>query len=153
MLERKTELIYDYEEDTINFARSKPTEWNGNKRIYLPKSGSSSLEAYFEVRRRNASRLFDQCQALRNEEGKRGFENLSSEEKQGLKSLQKRLSSGGLVICQTDKSGKFAMLTKEQYLTAGKVPTCKDQEISRKVSENIERQQNGHMRWWVPSPA
>ena len=44
-MEKKTSLIYDYEEDTIDFSRSKPTEWNGNKRIHLPKSGSSSLGA------------------------------------------------------------------------------------------------------------
>ena len=42
---RKSELIYDLEENTIDFARSKPTQWKVNKRIHLPKSGSSSLEA------------------------------------------------------------------------------------------------------------
>ena len=41
-LDKKSSLIYDYEEDTIYFSRSKPTEWNGNKKIHLPKSGSSS---------------------------------------------------------------------------------------------------------------
>ena len=39
-LERKTELIYDMEDNTIDFARSKPTQWKGNKRIHLPKGGS-----------------------------------------------------------------------------------------------------------------
>ena len=54
-----------------------------------------------------------------------------------------------MIICQTDKSGKFAMRTREQYITAGTVHTCKDQEIIRKVSENIEMHINGHMRWWA----
>ena len=134
----------------MNFARSKPTEWTGNKRIHLPKSGSSSLEAYLEVRRKSASRIYDQCLALLGEgDDRKGYENLSSEEKIGLKSLQKRVSSGELVICQTDKSGKFAVLTREQYITAGSVHTSKDLEVSREVSENIERHLNGHMRWWA----
>ena len=36
-LERKTSLIYDYEEDTINYGRGRPIDWNTNKRIHLPK--------------------------------------------------------------------------------------------------------------------
>ena len=84
-LEKKSSLIYDYEEDSVNFARSKPTEWTGNKRIHLPKSGSSSLEAYLEVRRKSASRIYDQCLALLGEgDDRKGYENLSSEEKIGL---------------------------------------------------------------------
>ena len=59
------------------------------------------------------------------------------------------MSTGEIIICQTDKSGKFAMRTREQYITAGTVHTCKDQEITRKVSENIEMHINGHMRWWA----
>ena len=103
------------EDDTVNFARSKPTDWNTNKRIHLPKSGTASLEAYFEVRRQEASRLFDACLKLLGEDSdRRGFENLTSEEKQGLKSLQKRVASGEIVVCQTDKSGKFAILTRDQ---------------------------------------
>ena len=56
------------------------------------------------------------------------------------------MKSGDIIILKTDKSGKFAVLTKEQYITAGKVHTCNDQEIQREVSENIERHLNGHMR-------
>ena len=33
---KKSSLIYDYEDDTIDFSRIKPTEWNGNKRILKP---------------------------------------------------------------------------------------------------------------------
>ena len=93
-------------------------------------------------------RILLKCQSLLNEEGRKGLEDLSSEEKQGLKSLQKCVANNELIICQTDKSGKFAVLTREQYITAGKVHTCKDQEITREVSENIERHLNGHKRWW-----
>ena len=92
-MERKTSLIYDYEEDSINFSRSKPTEWNDNKRIHLPKSGSASLEAYCEVRRGEASRLYDECLALLGDGDKKGFENISNMEKQGIKSLQKRIKN------------------------------------------------------------
>ena len=86
-------MIYDYEEDTINFCLSKHTEWKGNKRIHLPKSGSASLEAYCEVRRKLASKLYDECMALLKDGEKKGFENLTNKEKQGLQSLQKRVKN------------------------------------------------------------
>ena len=90
-LEKKTSLIYDFEDDTLNFGRGKPTDWNTNKRVHLPKSGSSSLETFLEVRRMEASRLYDECKTLLGDgkEDKKGFENLRAGEKQGLSSLQK----------------------------------------------------------------
>ena len=53
-LERKCSLIYDLEDDTMDFGRNKATNMKGNKRITLPKSGTPSLEAYFEIRRQHA---------------------------------------------------------------------------------------------------
>ena len=145
----KSSLIYDYEDDTIDFSRSKPTEWNGNKRIHLPKSGSSSLESYFEVRRGEASRLYDKCIALLDDGNKKGFENISNMEKQGVKSLQKQIKNREIIVCQCDKSGKFAVLTTEQYIEAGAKHIIKEAEITEETSRNIERNLNGHMRWWA----
>ena len=101
--EELTALIYDFEEDTIDFSRGKPTEWNGNKRIHLPKSGSSSLESFFEVRREEASILFDKCITLLNDGDKKGFENITNLEKQGIKSLQKRIQNKEIIVSQCDK--------------------------------------------------
>ena len=90
-MERKGELIYDLEENTIDFARSKPTQWKGNKRIHLPKAGSTSLEAYFEIRRQQASEIYHNCMKLLGEDCKTSHDNLDREEKEGLESLQKRV--------------------------------------------------------------
>ena len=53
-LGKKCSLIYDLEYDTMDFGRNKATNMKGNKRITLPKSGTSNLEAYFEIRRQHA---------------------------------------------------------------------------------------------------
>ena len=68
-------------------------------------------------------------------------------EKRGLKSLKKRVADGDIVICQTDKSGKFCVLTREQYLEAGKVHVDKDRKVDLEEQKEIERAVNGHMRW------
>ena len=58
-LEKQQSLIYDFEEKNINFGRAKPTGWKGNKRVTLPKGGSAQLEGFLEVRRRQASKIYD----------------------------------------------------------------------------------------------
>ena len=81
-------------------------------------------------------------------DGKREFENLDAEEKAALKSLPKRCQSGEIVVCQTDKSGRFAVLSRQQYIDAGKVHIKDDREIDIEESNAIQRHLNGHMRWW-----
>jgi hypothetical protein len=148
-LDRKAELIYDMEEQTIDFGKSKPTNWKGNKRVNLPKGGSSTLEAFLEVRRREAMKTFEKCKNLlgTDEDAKNTFDNLTAEEKKGLKSLQKRVKAKEIVICQTDKTGRFSILTAEQYLAAGKKHTEKDLEVENEDAEEIQRILNGNMRW------
>ena len=60
--------------------------------------------------------------------------------------MQKRVKEGKIIICQCDKSGKFAVLTREQYIEAGNKHTKNDMEVTTEVSRNIERNLNGHMR-------
>ena len=66
-----------------------------------------------------------------------------------MKSLQKRIKSGELVVAQTDKSGKFCILSRDQYLAAAEVHIKNDKEIGLEESKMIESNLNGHMRWWA----
>ena len=52
-----------------------------------------------------------------------------------------------ILICQTDKTGRFCILTAEQYLEAGKIHTKKDFEVEIENAEEIQRILNGNMRW------
>ena len=49
-------------------------------------------------------------------------DNLTESEARGLKTLKKRVADGSLVICETDKSGRFAIMSQEEYLAAGEKP-------------------------------
>ena len=63
-LERKSEMIFDMVDNNIDFDSSKPTQLKGNKIIHLPKAGSTSLEAYFEISRQQASQTYNDCLKL-----------------------------------------------------------------------------------------
>ena len=44
---------------------------------------------------------------------------LSKAELDGIDSLRKRVKEGSLVVATTDKSKKFALLTRDQYIESG----------------------------------
>ena len=56
--------------------------------------------------------------------------NLSKSEVKGLRSLQKRVTAGEIVITSTDKSSRFAVLTPDQYIGSGLKHVEKDREIT-----------------------
>ena len=74
--------------------------------------------------------------------------NITKKEKSGLESLKKRIKEGELIIAQTDKSSRFAALTRDQYLQAGKKHTSKDERVDWKVIKRLQRITNDHM-WWL----
>jgi hypothetical protein len=58
------------------------------------------------------------------------------------------VADGGLVVCQTDKSGRLCVLTRDQYLQAGMVHIKNDKKVTNEEQEEIERAVNGHVMWW-----
>ena len=75
------------------------------------------------------------------------FSNLNKKEQLGLNSLLKRVKNDEVRITPTDKSGRFAILTTEQYLDSGRVHTNKDEEIGWKEVNYLRNQVNNHMYW------
>ena len=55
--ERKSELVYDFEDKVLNFSQQKATSMKNNKRVTLPKSSSTNKEALIQVRRKRAIQL------------------------------------------------------------------------------------------------
>ena len=108
-MEKKSTLIYDMEEEVIDFENSKSTNWAGNKRIYLPKGGSTSLEPCLETRRAEKSKLYDKClELLGGKDSQKEFDNMTSDEKAGLKSLEKRISSSELIVCKLQGTSRHS---------------------------------------------
>ena len=71
--------------------------------------------------------------------------NLTKGEARGLKSLQKRVEEGELVVVKTDKSGRFSLMSLEEYRRAGEVHTNKDQEVTVEFLLKNQRRINGHL--------
>ena len=69
--------------------------------------------------------------------------NLTAAQRRGLGKLIKRVKEGEIVVCQTDKSGKLAVMTLELYKAAGEVHTRNDEEIDMEKVKELEKICNG----------
>ena len=107
----------------------RATKMKGNKRVVLPKASNIQLEALMEVRRKRAAQLYDMCVKKLEEGAEKGKDNLSLGEKRGKKSLKKRVADVEIIVCQTEKSGRSCILTREQYSEAGQGHTSNDRKV------------------------
>merc|ERR1711888_447249 len=70
--------------------------------------------------------------------------NLTPSQGRGLRKLKKRVKEGELLICETDKSGRFAVVRMETYIAAGRVHTNKDKRVDLEFVKKNQRILNGH---------
>ena len=71
--------------------------------------------------------------------------NLPRNSMRGLAKLKKRVDDGTCVIMETDKTGRFAIVSIEAFLEMGAVHTENDLEIDHKDVDDRERHLNGHV--------
>ena len=161
----KHRYIFNPFSKEIDFRYRRPTDYKLNKRIFLPRPLNELDEFQCELKRRQFNKVFDNFVKENTEptdDGKNGLDsnnrrgnknvkqylNLSFKERIGLKTLNDRIDSGEIMITPTDKSGRFAVLTKEQYIKSGEKHTSKDQKINWRDLKYMKNQVNNHMYWY-----
>ena len=117
--------------------------------MVLPGALTTKEEGELEVRRTEWSATFEDY--VRENCNKKGDQvsNLRKEEMEGMRSLKKRVKEGELVIMQTDKSSRFAVMKLETYEEAGMVHVRKDKEIDINYVKDNQRVLNGHCSMWL----
>ena len=143
--EAKSRSVFSHDDMKVDFRRSRATDVKHNTKINLPGPLTNIQEAEIGMRRIAFGAVFDKfVDGFKDEKGVTE-DNLTKEEAAGLKSLKRRVADGSLVICQTDKSGRFAVMSMEEYEMAGLKHTSKDQEVDIDSVKAIETQLNGHI--------
>ena len=71
------------------------------------------------------------------------------EQKRGLKRLQKRKNDKEIVVFQTDKSGKLAVDSLENYKETATPHVEGDEVVTIKEYENAEKLINAHSAFWL----
>ena len=130
-LEAETRQVYNPKERVFDDRKRRATDLKECARITLPKPLDTKQESAIEMGRGTSEQIYN---TYRQEECNKKGEvkgNLTEEEKEGLRSLQKRMKAKDLIILKTDKSGKLCVVSKEKYLRMGEEHTKRDMEIDR----------------------
>ena len=149
--QRKSQVVYDFQNGIVDTTRLKATDYAFNKSTVLPRPQSADLESKHELRKSESLNVFDEVLSTKpNSRFKTPLanrSNLSQAELRGLKSLQTKVSNGSIVICESDKSSKLCVLSKDQYLASGSQHCQKDLKISLTDVKRLQTYVNANVDW------
>ena len=147
-LEARNRMIFDPTDKIYDSRKRRVTDINQCSRVTLPKPLSADEESRLEVRKRTQKEAFEN---FRNKNTNRRGEqtsNLTTSEKTGLKSLQKRIKEEEIIVMKTDKSGRFIVTSPAKYIEMGGEHTKKDTEIEWQKVREMEKIVNQHTVAW-----
>ena len=142
----KARMIFDPENLSMNLSKRRATDLKGNSRVIFPKrSKDFETEAKIEAFRIQALAEFRSFVAEKCRKGGRQTMNLSKNQEMGLKSLTQRVKNGEIVIVATDKSGKFAVMSRRAYEDSGKKHMMGDVKVGWDFLKEAQTRINGHV--------
>ena len=117
-------------------------------RVYLPAPLDSVREVTMQHLRDNLKSVTEEY-VQSPEYGSSVHKNLTREQKDGLRSLKKKVKQKDVVIYQTDKSGRFSVDTMDNYREACSAHVEGDQTITVELHEKAQKMANTHSTMWV----
>ena len=140
--EAKRRQVYNPETKEYDEGRWRVTDMPECARVTLPKPLKVVKEAEIEMRREIHNKISKEFRREKCDENGSQEDNLTKQERRGIRSLLKRREEGEIVIVLTDKSGKLCVMTKEDYLKLGEEHVKKDKEIGREQVRKCEAELN-----------
>ena len=126
----------------MSFKNVRATDVKRNPRVVLPKPRHQREESEMATR----DTLIGQEYKKYISENPDPLRTVTESEARGIKKLQKRVASGLITICQTDKSGGLCILSREDWEQIGESHTSGDREINWDKVEQDMRLMKGHIR-------
>ena len=123
--------IFDPVEKVFDDRKRRVTDLRECSRVTLPRPLKPQEEANIEIRRGAQAKIFSDYRDKYVSDRGEQESNLTIEEKDGLKTLMKKISDRSVVVVKTDKSSRFVVTTEDEYIKMGEAHTSKDRKISR----------------------
>ena len=146
--EARSRQVFNPVDKIFDERRRRVTDLKECSRITLPKPLPAIEEAKIELRRDVHKRIYDKYREENCSKQGEQRSNLTKEEQEGLKSLEKKIKEKKIIVIKTDKSSRFAVCSEEAYLRMGRVHTGKDKIIKREELVEIEKLLNSHCVAW-----
>ena len=61
--------------------------------------------------------------------------------------MRKRVNDGEIFVTESDKSKRFVILTRDQYIRSGRLHTKKDLKIEKDQIHRVQKTVNDHCEW------
>ncbi|XP_078349909.1 uncharacterized protein LOC144634761 [Oculina patagonica] len=135
---------FDLENKALDLRSLRPTDLPFNRQVCLPDALDSDKEIdmqHLKGKLVRATREYISDQNVRSTKN-----NLTSEEQRGLKSLR---DNKDIVVYQTDKSGRFAVDTLDNYRVACQPHIENDPVVTEELHERAQVEVNAHSVLWV----
>ena len=138
--------LVDNKAKTVDFRNLRATDLKNNKRIIIPNLDNEDEE---EIRRNNVKKelegvfihyMKENCDKF----GNMKENNLTKKQVGAIKSLKDKMEEENLVCFETDKTGKFALDTKDNYVRKMKKHIVNDKSINMREVRKIEKEMNDH---------
>ena len=141
--EAQSRMIYDLDNNTIDFRAKRATDMDHNMRLMLPEPRSAMEEAVLSARVEvwhNAVKAYmrEHC----NKEGTQDHNNLTAGERIGLLKLKKRIKAGEITVLQSDKRNIFVVSSVYIYQRQGDIHTRQDRRVQPGKKEQTQARMN-----------
>ena len=138
------EHFYDVSRHKFDFRVMRATEQPFNKSITLPKPAGLNDEIALQDLKNNLSKVTSEYVS----KPRKATNNLTTEEKVGLRQLTNRVKTGEVVVFQTDKSSRFSVDSIDNYKLACQPHIRGDEAIPMKQYDCIEQHLSAHSVMW-----
>ena len=136
---------FNVETKTFDFREARSTELPFNCRVQMPKQVKQEEEVRLQNLKQDLTAIVETFADNKETE----TSNLTVEQKRGLKRLQKRKNDKEVVVFQTDKSGKLAIDSMENYKETAAPHVEGDEVVTIKEYEDAEKLINAHSAFWM----
>ena len=133
---------------TFDFKKMKPSDCPINRRIRLPEALKEEEELELQNLKNNLKKATDEY-IKDNKVDKNAYINLRRDEKLGLRSLERRVKNKEVIISSTDKSGRQAIDSPNNYRLACDEHVKNDETINRDKHNECEKKLNAHTIMWI----
>jgi hypothetical protein len=136
---------FDASKKVLNFRNLKATDLKNNKRINILETGNDEEEIRMNTVKTELKEVYKKYMKEHcDDKGNVLENNLSVEQFKAIKELKTKMKNENLVCVETDKTGKFALDTKENYVNKVRKHIKMDEVITSKEVTRIENKLNAH---------
>ena len=118
--------VFDPIAGVYDSRKRRVTDLKECSKVTLPKPLTPEEEANLEMRRKTQNKIYEKFRKeFTNHRGEQ-VPNLTRGQQEGLKSLEERIRKEEIVVMKTEKSSRFVVTSREEYLKMGEEHTSKD---------------------------